>query len=64
MEFLDISLTKDSSLLLHAIQSPFYRGILKKTLLYSGFKNTYKKSANKETPAFSWISFSGKEKWG
>jgi hypothetical protein len=37
MEFLDISLTKDSSLLLHAIPSPFYWQILKKTILFSGF---------------------------
>ncbi len=29
MEFLDTSLTKDSSLLLHAIHSPFYRPIFK-----------------------------------
>ncbi len=44
MEFLDISLTKDSSLLLHAIHSPFYWRILRKTILYSGFKNPYKKN--------------------
>ncbi len=44
MEFLDISLTKGSSLLLYAIQSPFYYWrILKKTILFSGFKNPYKK---------------------
>ncbi len=48
MEFLDIILTKDSSLLLHAIHSPFYWRILKKTKLYSGFKNTNKKSAKEE----------------
>jgi hypothetical protein len=30
-EFLDINLTKDSSLLLHAIHSPCYWRILKKT---------------------------------
>jgi hypothetical protein len=41
MEFLDINLKKDSSLLLHAIHSPFYWKILKKTMLYSGFKNPY-----------------------
>ena len=45
MEFLDISLTKDSSLLLHAIHSPFYWRILKKTMLSSGFKNPYKKNS-------------------
>jgi hypothetical protein len=43
MEFLDISLTKDSSLLLHAIHSLSTGEILKKTKLYSGFKNSYKK---------------------
>ncbi len=44
MEFLDVSLTKDSSLFLHAIQSPFYCRILKKTILYtySSFDNPYK----------------------
>jgi len=42
MEFLDINLTKDSSLLLHAIDSPFYRRILKKTILSSVLKNTRK----------------------
>jgi hypothetical protein len=35
MEFLDISLTKGSSLLLHAIHSPFYWLILRKTIWYS-----------------------------
>jgi hypothetical protein len=39
MEFLDISLTKDSSLLLHAI----HWQISKKTILFFGFKNPYKK---------------------
>jgi hypothetical protein len=34
MEFLDIELAKDSSLLLHAIP--------RKTILFSGFKNPYK----------------------
>jgi hypothetical protein len=43
MEFLDINLTKDSHILLYAIHSPFYRCILKKTILFSGFKNHYKK---------------------
>jgi hypothetical protein len=33
MKFLDISLTKDSSLVLHAIQSPFYWRILEKKML-------------------------------
>jgi hypothetical protein len=43
MEFLDMNLTKDSSLLLHAIHSLFYWRILKKTLLYSGFKTPNRK---------------------
>jgi hypothetical protein len=43
MKFLEISLTKDTSLLLHAIQNPFYWQILKKTILYTGFNNPYKK---------------------
>ncbi len=43
MEFLDINLTKDSTLLFHAIHSPFYWQILKKTLLFSGYKNPYEK---------------------
>jgi hypothetical protein len=38
----DINVTKDSSLLLRAIQSPSTGGFLKKTRLYFGFKNTYK----------------------
>jgi len=40
MEFLDFNLTKDSSLLLHAIRSVSTSG---KPRLYYGFKNTYKK---------------------
>ncbi len=43
MEFLDINSTKDPSLLLHAIHSPFYLRILKRTILYYGFNNLYKK---------------------
>ncbi len=43
MEFLNIDLTKDSSRLLHAIHSAFYLQILKKTILFSGFKNPYEK---------------------
>jgi hypothetical protein len=49
MEFLDIILTKDWSLLLHAIHSPFYWRISKKGILYSGFRNPYKKIAKQET---------------
>ncbi len=50
MEFLDMNLTKDLSLLLSAIHSLFDWRILRKTILYSGFKTTYKKnSRNKKT---------------
>ncbi len=45
MEFLDFNLTKDSSLLLHAIHSISTGG---EPRLYSGFKNTCKKSAKQE----------------
>ncbi len=48
MEFLDINLTIDLSLLLHAIHDPFYWRILGKTMLFSGIKNPYKKSAKQE----------------
>jgi hypothetical protein len=48
MKFLDINLTKDSSLLLQAIHSSFYWRILKKTILYFGFNTPYKKSAKQE----------------
>jgi hypothetical protein len=43
MEFLDINLTKVSSLLLNSIHSAFYWLILKKTILFSGLKNDNKK---------------------
>ncbi len=43
MEFLDMNLTKDSSLLLRAIHSLFYGWILQKIILYYGFKTPYKK---------------------
>jgi hypothetical protein len=48
MGFLASNLTKDSNLLLHAIRSPFYCRILKKTILFSGFQDPYKKSAKQE----------------
>ncbi len=51
MEFLDINLTKDSRLLKsfgHAIHSPFYWRILKKSILFSGLKNPHKNSAKPE----------------
>ncbi len=53
MEFSDINLTKDSSLLLHAIHSPFYWRILKKTILFFGFKNTNKQSVRQENLSLS-----------
>jgi hypothetical protein len=43
MEFLDMNLTKDLSLLLSAIYSLFDWRILQITILYSGFKTPYKK---------------------
>jgi hypothetical protein len=53
MEFLDINLTKDSSFLLHAIHSAFYRRIL-----ISGFKNRYKKSGKQENSSlFRGVAF-------
>ncbi len=42
MEFLDINLTKDSRLFLHAIHSPFVFWRLKETILFPVFKNSYK----------------------
>jgi hypothetical protein len=43
MEFLSINSTKDSSLLLPDIHSHFYWKVLKKTMLFSGFKIPFKK---------------------
>ncbi len=43
MKFMDINLIKYLSILLRAIHSIFYWRILQKTILYSGFKNPYKK---------------------
>jgi hypothetical protein len=40
MEFLDINLTQDSSLFLHAVHSLCTGEFLKKSKLFSGFKNT------------------------
>ncbi len=37
----------NSSLLLHAIHSPFYWRILKKPILFYGFKNPFKKRISK-----------------
>jgi hypothetical protein len=50
LKFHDINLTKDSSLLIHAIHSPFYWQILKKPIFFSGFNNPYqKKQRTKKT---------------
>ncbi len=42
MEFLDIDLTKNSSVFLHAIHIVSAGRFSKKTRLYFGFKNTFK----------------------
>jgi hypothetical protein len=63
MEFLYISLTKDSSLLLHAIHGLFYLAILKKTTLFSDLKILTKISRNKTPRVYSWIAFCRMEKW-
>jgi hypothetical protein len=47
MEFLNISLTKDSSLLLHPIQSPVYWRILTTTIIFPGFKKILTKKTAK-----------------
>jgi hypothetical protein len=49
MEFLDPNLTKDSNLSLQAIHRFFYQRFLKKTILFSGFKNPYKKTKKIES---------------
>ncbi len=54
MEFLDINWKKDLRLLLYAIHSPFYW--YKKTILFSGFKNPYKKSAKQEYSCLFMVS--------
>jgi hypothetical protein len=48
MEFSDISLTKDFSLLFHAVHSTFYWPILQKTILSSGLKFREKIPQNKK----------------
>jgi hypothetical protein len=64
-EFLDINLTKDSSLLLHAISSPFYWRNLWKTILFSGFKKSLQKNLRtKKTRVYSLIAFCRAEKRG
>ena len=56
IEFLDINLSKDSSLA-HAIHSPFYWRNLIKTMILSGFKNPYKKSAKQENSSLLCMAF-------
>jgi hypothetical protein len=48
IEFLDLNLTKVSSLLLNTIHCPFYWRTLKEIMLFSGFKNPYKISTKQE----------------
>jgi hypothetical protein len=48
MKFLDIILTKVSSLLLRFIHSPFYWRILKKTIIFPVLKILTKKAAKQE----------------
>ncbi len=48
MVFLEISLTKDPSHLLHVIHSFFYLRIFKKTRLLFGFNIPYKKTVKQE----------------
>ncbi len=64
MEFLDINLTKNLSLLLHAIHGPFYWRILQKTTFYSSFKTPYNKSTKQENLSLSKIAFCRTEKQG
>jgi hypothetical protein len=47
LEFLDIDLIEDSSLLVPAVHCPFYWRILNKSILFSGFKNSYEKIREK-----------------
>jgi hypothetical protein len=53
MDFLDIDLTKYSSLLLHDIHSLSTSRFFKKTRLYSGFKIHTKNLRNKTTLVYS-----------
>jgi hypothetical protein len=42
---------------LHAVPSPFYWRILKKTILFCGLKTPYKKSAKQKTRVYSCKAF-------
>jgi hypothetical protein len=60
MEFWDIKMTKDSSLLLHLLPADFYR----KPYPYSVSKNPNKNPRNKKSRVSSWIAFCRTEKGG
>ncbi len=62
MEFLDISVTKDSIALCYSQSLPLAN--FKKAILYSGFKNSYKKSAKQENWLYLWVAFCRTGKWG
>jgi hypothetical protein len=66
MEFLDITLTNGSSLLLHTIHSPFYGRILKEnhTVHWLGLKILLKNPRNKKTRVYSWIAICKTENEG
>jgi hypothetical protein len=49
IEFLDITLTEDSSLLALCYSKSLLLADFKKTILFSGFKITYKNLLNKKT---------------
>jgi hypothetical protein len=63
VEFLDINLTEDSSLLRHAFHSPFYWRIWKKAILFLNLQSFQKKPRNKKTLVYySRIAFCIMEK--
>ncbi len=64
MEFLDANLTKELSLLLHAIHSSLYWRILKKIILFSGIKILTENPRNEKTWVYTWIAFCRTEKKG
>jgi hypothetical protein len=53
IEFLDINLKQDSSLLFYAIHSQLYYQMLQKIILYLGYKNPSKNPQNKKTQVHS-----------
>ncbi len=64
IEFLDISLAKDSSLLLHAIQSFYWQIFKEKPDSTLVLKYIQKNPRNKTTQVYSWIAFCRKENEG